>query len=197
MEKRHIVISGLRGAGKTTLIEKLLKELQVPVTGFFTRSMPKDERDFHAIYIFRPNDQLREKSPANHIGDCDTRNRTINLEVFETTGVEYLLESQRGEPSDSPVERQSASSAQGIIVMDELGFMETGATAFCDTVLSCFDGDQRVLATLKASHHTEFLNAVRRHPKVEVFEITPENRDELYEELLPKIRRWNDELKHV
>lgn len=190
MEKRHIVISGLRGAGKTTLIEKLLKEIQVPVTGFFTRSMPKDERGFHAIYIFRPDDQLREKSPANHIGDCDTRNRTINLEVFETVGVEYLQEGQ----IDASADERASQSAQGIIVMDELGFMETGATAFCDTVLSCFDGDQRVLATLKASHHTDFLNAVRHHPKAEVFEITPENRDELYEELLPIIRHWNDEL---
>ena len=27
-------------------------------------------------------------SRANHIGDCDGRNRTINLDVFETVGVD-------------------------------------------------------------------------------------------------------------
>jgi nucleoside-triphosphatase len=183
MDKRHIVISGQRGVGKSTLIEKLLREIEVPVRGFFTRSMPRNEEGFHSIYIFRPTDRERKMSRANHIGDCDGRNRTINLDVFETVGVEFLREGFHDTTTSS------------VIAMDELGFMETEARTFCETALSCFDGDRHVLATIKAHHRTEFLDAVRSHPKTEVFDITVENRDELYERLRTRILRWNEEFR--
>jgi len=175
--KRHIVISGMRGVGKSFLVEKLLRELEAPVSGFFTRSTPADDRGYHGIYMYKPDDARRAMSEENHIGDCDGRNRTINLQVFESLGVETLRD------------------ARGVIVMDELGFMETGADLFCDAVLRCFDGNQPVLAAIKASHHTAFLNAVRFHPNAAVYEITPENREALFEELLPVIQRWNEEIK--
>ncbi len=185
MEKRHIVISGQRGVGKTTLIEKLLREIEAPVNGFFTRSTPRNERGYHSIYIFRPTDRVRKMSRANHIGDCDGRDRTINLDVFETVGVEYLREGLYDTDQSS------------IIAMDELGFMETEAPTFCETALSCFDGERHVLATIKARPNTDFLDAVRSHPKVELFDITVENRDELYERLRPMILQWNEKSRLI
>ena len=185
MDKRHIVISGQRGVGKSTLIEKLLREIKMPVRGFFTRSTPRNEKGYHSIYIFRPTDRERKMSRTNHIGDCDGRNRTINLDVFETVGVEFLREGLRDTTTSS------------VIAMDELGFMETEARTFCETAMACFDGDRRVLATIKAHPPTDFLDAVRSHPKAEIFDITIENRDELYERLRPMILRWNEEVRSV
>ena len=181
MEKRHIVICGQRGVGKSTLIEKLLREIDAPVKGFFTRSTPRDDRGYHSIYIFRPTDQEREMSRANHIGDCNGRDRTINLDVFETVGVDYLREGLED------------AEITPVIAMDELGFMETEAATFRAAAMSCFDGDRHVLASIKANPRTEFLDAVRSHPKVEVFGITVENRNELCELLMPMVRRWNEE----
>ncbi|HHW93753.1 MAG TPA: AAA family ATPase [Clostridiaceae bacterium] len=180
MKKRHIVISGHRGVGKSTLIEKLLYDLEVPVRGFFTRSTPRDEKGYHSIHIFRPTDRKQNRSKINHIGDCDGKNRTINLHVFETVGVEYLREGLD-------------DAATSVIVMDELGFMETEAMTFCETALSCFDSDRHVLASVKARPRTDFLDAVRSHPEVDVFDITVENRDELYEQLRLLIQLWNNE----
>ena len=184
MEKRHIVISGHRGVGKSTLIEKLLREVEAPVKGFFTRSTPRDERGYHSIYIFRPTDQERNMSRANHIGDCNGRDRTINLDVFETLGVDYLREGIDDDVVSAP-----------IITMDELGFMETEAATFCAAAMSCFNSDRHVLASIKASPRTDFLDSVRSHPNVEVFDITVENRDELYERLRPVIYLWNEEFR--
>ena len=45
-----------------------------------------------------------------------------------------------------------------------------------------------VIAAVKSRTDVPFLNAVRAASRAEVFYITPENRDELYEKLLPRIR---------
>jgi nucleoside-triphosphatase len=85
------------------------------------------------------------------------------------------------------------AGAGGIIVMDEIGFMEAGSKAFCGAVMHCLDGDIPVLAAVKARFDVDYLNAVRAHPKAALYTITKENRDELYKQLLPVIRRWNKE----
>ena len=45
-----------------------------------------------------------------------------------------------------------------------------------------------MIAAVKSRTDIPFLNAVRAAPKAEVFYITPENREELYERLLPSIK---------
>ena len=176
MEKRHILIVGERRVGKSTLIEKLLEYNTKPVYGFFTRSDEPDPEGYHAIYIYPAGSKERPKSEENHIGTCNGRQRQVNPEVFETLGVEYLQ-----------------NRPDGIIAMDEVGFMESEAPQFCAELLGCLDGDTRVIATVKARKGIEFLEQVRSHPKAEVFEITAENRDALFDELLPYILRWNKE----
>lgn len=173
MNGKHILICGERGVGKSTLIERLLNKNMLPVYGYFTRTTPRRADGFHSIYIYPAGSPDRSMSENNHIGDCNSRERTVNADVFTTLGVEYLRREQGG-----------------IVVMDELGFMETASPKFCAAVMDCFDGDTPVLASCKARYDVEFLNRVRAHPKTRVYDITKENRDELYDELLPIICSW-------
>lgn len=175
MEKQHILICGARGAGKSTLVERLLREYKKPVYGYFTRSTPRDEGGFHSIYMHPAGATERPRSEANHIGDCNGRERSVNLQVFETLGVEYLKH-----------------GADGLIAMDELGFMEVGAKDFCAAVLGCLAGDTHVIACVKARFDVPFLDQVRGCPKGELYTVTPENREELYNELLPIVRGWSE-----
>lgn len=176
MEKRHILIGGERGAGKSTLVARLLKEYTRPVYGFVTRMAPEDERGFHQIYIHPAAASRHIQTEDNCIGDCDTRIHNINSDVFETLGAEYLRHRD-----------------DGLIVMDELGFMEANSPSFCSRVLSCLDGDVPVLATVKARFDVPFLNQVRSHPNAVFYEVTKENRETLYETLRPIILSWNEE----
>ncbi|MBS6396074.1 MAG: hypothetical protein KH452_02810 [Clostridiales bacterium] len=173
MEKLHILICGPRGVGKSTLIEKLLNLTTLPVSGFVTRSTPRDETGYHSIYIHPAADRVRLRTRENHIGDCTGRERTVNTEVFTDVGVPLL------------------QAEEGIIFMDELGFMETGSKPFCDAVLHALDGDIPVIAAVKERYDIPFLNQVRQHTKAARYVITKENRDALYEELSEKIRQWN------
>ncbi len=40
MEKKHVLLYGERGVGKSTMIEKLLQICTVPVYGFVTKATP-------------------------------------------------------------------------------------------------------------------------------------------------------------
>ena len=173
-EKRHILICGERGVGKSTLIEKLLQTSSRPRYGFITKMRPAGPDGFHPIYIHSAATPAKARTYAeeNCIGTCDSRTHRPNLAAFNILGVRYI----------------EAAKPGGIIVMDELGFFEAKADAFTATVLRALGGDIPVIAAVKSRTDVPFLNAVRAAPMTEVYYITPDNRDELYEKLLPKIQ---------
>ena len=79
-----------------------------------------------------------------------------------------------------------------LVKLDELGFLEAGSEAFCRAVLRLLDGDRPVIAAVK-DRDVPFLNAVRAHPAARCFQITEENRDELYEEVLAFMKQQLEE----
>lgn len=171
---KHILICGEVNAGKSTLIAKLLKATNRPLYGFVTKRLEADETGFHPIYIHPAGAAERTHAEENLIGTCDTKIHNVSTETFDTLGVEYL----KAEP-------------EGLIVMDELGFMEASAARFVETVFQALDGDVPVIAAVKARYDVEFLNEVRVHRNAKLFKITKENRDILYQELLPIVLSWN------
>ncbi len=171
---KHILICGRRHAGKTTLINHLMQELKVPVYGFQTSTVQTDADGTHHIYIYTAGNVDGHMDSFNHIGDCDTKNRSVNMSVFDTLGVQMIEAAQPG----------------GVIVMDEIGFMEIGSRYFCDAVLKALDGEIPVLATVKDTDFgAEFLDKVRQHPNAELIMLTPDNREEVKEKVEAELRR--------
>ena len=132
-ERKHILICGEVGVGKSTLIQRLLAQNTLPLYGFITKKLDPDENGFHPIYIHPAGARERRFDEENLIGTCDRRIHNINLDVFNTLGVTYL----QAKPG-------------GIILMDELGFMEAKAEAFTRAVMKALDGDVPVVAAVKA-----------------------------------------------
>ena len=87
------------------------------------------------------------------------------------------------------------ASEDGIIVMDEIGFMEEAVPEFCSAVLNHLDGDIPVLASVKGGKQAEFIDRVLSHPKAEVFHLDGSNKEEIYDKILPYVLEWNDNLK--
>lgn len=172
---KHILICGDKGAGKSTLISRLLEETGLPVSGFVTKRLPSGEDGFHPIYIHpagEPEEQ-RRREEENCIGTCNGRIHNINLQTFDTVGAALIKGAAPG----------------SILVMDELGFMEAGAVAFTKAVFDALDGDIPVLAAVKSRRDIPFLEKLRSHPKTEVWELTPQTREEVFEQLLAVLRR--------
>lgn len=169
--KTHIIIRGKRHVGKSTLVRRLLEGDDRPVYGFKTSSGKSLRQGFRSFFIYPASSETVPQSEENHIGDGNGVNRFSYPDAFDNYGVKCL-----------------EARPDGIIIMDELGFMEQDADVFCSKVLDLFDGDIPILATAKSGHDIPLLNKLFDHPNAEVYDITPENRDELYEKLKDRFR---------
>lgn len=171
--KKHILICGDVGVGKSTLIRKLILSAGKPVYGFATKRLTHEKDGFFPIYIHpadRPEEE-RTYSPDNYIGRCDGKIHDVKYDVFNKEGVRLI----------------EGAKDDGLLIMDELGFMEAKAEKFVDAVFKALDGDVQIIAAVKSRRDVPFLEEVRNHPKSEVFRITKENRDQLYTELIKKL----------
>jgi nucleoside-triphosphatase len=64
------------------------------------------------------------------------------------------------------------------VVMDELGRMELYSRPFQEMVLRVLDSTKRVLGVIQQADNS-FLNAIRQRQDIQVFIVTPENRNHL------------------
>lgn len=167
----HALIVGSCGVGKSTLIEKVLRELGRPVTGFVTRKEDAlgDSVLGIPVYIY-PAGRPRTQSEENLLAYCRGTRPEVYPEAF-----------------DRFVPKMRPPQADSVVVMDEIGFMESSSEAFRTMILRQLNGDIPVLAAVK-DLDTPFLNEVRSHPNCRRFDITPENRDMLYGEILAFLR---------
>lgn len=170
---KHILISGARGIGKSTLIRRLLEHTNRPVRGFYTKSLPMDESGTHPVYIHPAvtAEVDRVYTPENRIAICTSDGPQINSDAFEVLGVGYLSELPQN----------------CLVVMDELGFMESKSHVFTKKVLETLDGGLPVIAAIKNRTDIPFLDQVHHHPNAMVYEITADNREELFQQLLPLV----------
>lgn len=172
---KHIVLQGKKRSGKSTLIQKLAKDMQCTAGGYLTRAVLNKEKGYREIYmypasfIFDPEDQdLIASSNGKLCGITGNGVKEVYPEVFDTYGTELI---------------HSASKKQ-LIIMDEIGFMEEKAERFQKAVLSAFDGNIPVLAAIKEkSISSPFLEAVRRHENVRLTDLSETNRNEVYDQL--------------
>ena len=168
----HVLITGPRGVGKTTLIQRVLKTLERPVRGFETKKEPAlaDPVRGEPLYIYTPG-QPKRRTEENLLGWCRAGGPRVRPGAFDRFAGQLLR----------PV------PAGGLLLFDELGFMESREEQFCRAVLARLDGDVPVIAAVKELD-TPFLKTVRAHPKCRCFPITPENREALFPEVLAFLR---------
>ena len=174
----HILIAGGIGIGKSGLIIELLRRVRKPVYGFRTEKVNAGGSGCARIYI-HPAAGEKSYTDANTIGLPAPENAgsnaevkaEANLEVFDGLGVKLL--------SGIPV--------GSIVLMDELGFLESGASAFCSKVLDILGGSYYAIAAVKEKS-TPFLESVLSHQNALTFRMTPDNRDALYDQILNSLR---------
>ena len=139
-----ILICGPRGVGKSTLIRRLTALYPGPVSGFVTkRETVADDEGLFPIYIHPAAcpEARRQYGPENLIGRCDSRRSVRCTPAFDDWGPRLL-------------------EGPGLLLMDELGFLERDAHRFQEAVLAALKGDQPVLAAVK-NRNDPFLQAVR------------------------------------
>ena len=162
---QHILIVGSNGVGKSTLIRALLDAASLPVYGVITKKEPPQDDGFCPVYIHLYGEG-RRFTAENCVGKCREGKSAAFPEAFDRFAERMCF------PND------------GVIVFDELGFMESRAARFTDAVLRTLDTAPFCICAVR-DRQTAFLDAVRAHPRARAFTITAENRDALLKQLLP------------
>jgi nucleoside-triphosphatase len=161
---RHILIVGSNGVGKSALIRRLLGGVPRAVYGFRTRmEAPAAAGGAAPVHIHGAAGDSA-CTADNLVGTCRDGRPTCFPAAFERA-VPLLRDIPAG----------------SLVLMDELGVMESEARGFCAAVLECLDGDNPVIAAVR-DKSTAFLDAVRGHPQAKCLFLTPENGEAVFRE---------------
>ena len=163
----HALIVGGRKSGKSTLIARVLRALNLPAYGFESKKEDHlaDSENGSPIYIYKAG-QAHTQAPENLVGYCKNKRFAPRIEGFNAFAP-HLQQIPDGH----------------MIVLDEIGFMETEAEDFCAAILHLLDGDRPIIAAVKHKD-MPYPQQVRQHANCRCFYITEENRDALFEEVL-------------
>lgn len=161
-----ILLCGDVNSGKSTMIEKLVADMGEAPRGYITVRRPAGADGKSYVYLYdvaSPPENIADAQVIMSISDAGTERHP---EYMDSLAVSYLRDIPEG----------------SLVVMDEIGTLESAAPAFQCEVMRILSGNYSVFAAVKAQN-TEFLRAVRRHPDCELYIITPENRDDLYAQI--------------
>jgi len=175
--KKNLLLTGRPGIGKTTVIMKTLKMLDVPASGFYTRELrgPRGRLGFEAVTLDGKRQTLA------HI-NFRSRYRVSKYGV-DVSGFEEAIV-----PSIDPPLNPEAE----LIIIDEIGKMECFSPHFREAVLRALDSNKPVLGTIAIRGDT-FIESIKHRNDVEVIEVTASNRNELPYRIAKMIERlWEN-----
>ena len=175
----HIFLTGDVQVGKSTIIKKTLAALQLQaIGGFRSISVPDLPDGAMSVYLIPAGDEHPMMGDWNRVGIRKGCGRGIEKipEAFERAGVQALVDAEN----------------MPLILMDEVGRMESAAARFSERILALLDGSAPILGVVQKIADTKLTNAIRQHPNVRVLTVTKENREELAGEVLRLVSKELD-----
>ena len=178
---RHILLTGLPGVGKTTVIKYLVDSLApYHPDGFFTQEIREDgiRKGFELVTL---NGRCQLLSHVNIPGPHRVGRYGVDL-----AGFEKLLETLDLRHSPSRV-----------VILDEIGKMECLSPRFTQEVEALLDSSKMMIATVGLKGGG-FPATVRNRPDCQVVTVTLSNRSTLASTLLAgfpafsSLTNWND-----
>jgi nucleoside-triphosphatase len=170
LRKKNLLITGLPGVGKTTLIIKLAEELKgFSPAGFYTAEIREEglRKGFELVSLDGRRGLLSHT-------DIDCSNRVGKYKV-DIEGFENFLESIPFFETETR-----------LVIIDEIGKMECLSEAFRRLLKGILDSKKWVIATL-AFKGAGLIAEVKERGDVKLFEITKKNRHCLLLEILKEV----------
>ena len=159
MRLSNILVTGLPGCGKSTVIETVVRNLTRPATGFFTREIRKQSvrKGFEVVTLEGTRAMLAHVSMVSpfRVGRYG-----VTLEALECIAVPSMIPATPDE----------------IVVIDEIGKMECLSRRFRETLVLALDASNPVLGSISARGDA-FIEAIKARRDVIVIEVTRENAD--------------------
>ena len=169
----HILITGLPGVGKTTLIRELAKRLaEYNPAGFYTEEI----RDAQGTREgFRLVTLCGRQLVLSHIRHPEPYR--VSRYGVDVPGFEQLL---------AELDLRHAQSR--LIVIDEIGKMECLSRRFTDDMTALLNSPKMLIATI-ALKGEGFIRQVKDRPDCRLVMVTRENRDHLMSDLSTELEK--------
>jgi nucleoside-triphosphatase len=166
----HILITGLPGSGKTTLIKRLAAELPLPYRGFFTGAIRvRGQRQGFEIESFSG-----QRAVMAHV-DIDSPHKVskygVDLAAFEKIALPEL---------------EVALANRELLIIDEIGKMELFSQRFQELLLDIFKADMKLLATIMYKDN-QFCDRLKAMPGIRLYTVSKSGPDfvtEILKELI-------------
>jgi len=171
---KNILICGPPGVGKTTLIKKILENLNLKAGGFYTGEI-KENGNRVGFKIISLDNLAGILAHVRIKGTKRVGRYGVNIYDLENVGVKSL---------------GRALENDDLIIIDEIGKMEIFSDKFKEKVLDCLNSEKFVLATIGIGGD-KFISQIKERNDVIIFKMSRENRDELMDKILPLILREN------
>ena len=165
--KKNILLTGLPGVGKTTLIRRLSEELKnLHPAGFYTEEIREEgfRKGFELISLDGKRGLLSHveiKSPYR-----------VGKYKVDVKGFEGFLDSIA-----------FFSPETKLIIIDEIGKMECLSPEFKRLIKEILDSEKMVVTTI-AFKGSGLIEEIKKRNDIRLFEITERNRDSLLSEII-------------
>ncbi len=177
--KVNLLITGLPGVGKSSLINKIIEEARsrkLKVGGILTPEVRSEARGKNVRMGFLIINLLTQEQDFLAKVGVDSRYRVskygVIKENIENIGVKGLIQ---------------AVKEADLIIIDEIGKMELLVSEFVVAVREAFNSSKPVLGTIGKTVQHPFINEVNKREDVQILDLTRSNRDEVYQKVFTKI----------
>jgi nucleoside-triphosphatase len=168
--RKNILITGNPGVGKTTLVKKILSQLEhLNASGFYTQEI----REGGIRQGFELEDLSGQRSVLSHV-------RIKSPYRVGKYGVDVARFDEFLDATDF------LDSHTELVVIDEIGKMECYSSKFVSLMRKILDSDTLVIATI-AQKGGGFIAEIKERDDIQLYVLTKENRDRFASDILREI----------
>ncbi|MCS6816125.1 MAG: NTPase [Blastocatellia bacterium] len=171
--RRHLLITGRPGVGKTTLLRQVAERLVPQAAGFYTLEVRDAAGHRVGFEIVTLEGQRRLLAHVDFQTPYRVSRYGVDVRAMEEVAVPVL-------------ERGLTDEAIPFLIVDEIARMELFSHAFVRVLDKILISPKRLIATIQQSSHP-VIERIRARPDVELWELTPTNRSELLARLLERL----------
>jgi nucleoside-triphosphatase len=169
MKAKNILLTGPPRCGKSTSIEKLIHQIDRPLTGFFTREIREGGKRKGFLII-----TLDGKEGVLAHEESESRVRVgkygVNIDELDRIAVPAVIPSKPEE----------------IVIIDEIGKMECYSPLFRETLVKTLDSENTVIGSI-ALKGGPFIQKIKDRKDVLLVTVSEKNRDSLAAYILEQI----------
>ena len=168
-EKNRILITGLPGCGKTTLIKRIAAHIRVPYCGFFTNEI---------------------RSGGNRVGFeietfTGTKGILSHIDIQSSYHVGKYGVDVLGFQKIAIPEMEKALSSGHLLIIDEIGKMELCSDMFRDMLEKAFRSSVGIIATILFKPHP-FCDRLKNNKDTEVIVLTKGAQEQVFKALVDR-----------